>query len=144
MTCVPNVSLMSRPHPREERVWWRLADPSGFINVDYFLEIKFPSINQITENNDLWCNTGILGWWHSIFWQLSVHTVRYEFLTKPEESAQCHQTLSSRVGSGHESNLMLDSMVTLIDAHHYEKYKHEDHPVHVQWTWQCCVANFQH
>ena len=26
-----------------------------------------------------------------------------EFLTKPKESAECHQTLSSRVGSGHET-----------------------------------------
>ena len=33
-----------------------------------------------------------------------MHTVSYEFLMKPEESAECHQTLSSRVGSGHESN----------------------------------------
>ena len=32
-----------------------------------------------------------------------MHTVSYEFLMKPEESAGCHQTLSSRVGSGHET-----------------------------------------
>ena len=34
----------------------------------------------------------------------TMHTVSYEFLMKPEESAGCHQTLSSRVGTGHETN----------------------------------------
>ena len=33
-----------------------------------------------------------------------MHTVSYEFLMKPEESARCHQTLSSRVGAGHETS----------------------------------------
>ena len=33
----------------------------------------------------------------------TMHTVSYEFLMKPEESAGCHQTLSSRVGAGHET-----------------------------------------
>ena len=33
-----------------------------------------------------------------------MHTVSYEFFIKPEESANCHQTLSTRVGSGHETN----------------------------------------
>ena len=33
-----------------------------------------------------------------------MYTVSYEFLMKPEESARCHQILSSRVGSGHETN----------------------------------------
>ena len=32
-----------------------------------------------------------------------MHTVSYEFLMKPDESAECHQTLSSRVGSGQET-----------------------------------------
>ena len=32
-----------------------------------------------------------------------MHTVSYEFLIKPKESAGCHQTLSSLVGSGHET-----------------------------------------
>ena len=32
-----------------------------------------------------------------------MHTVSYEFLMKPKESAGCHQTLSSRVGAGHET-----------------------------------------
>ena len=31
-------------------------------------------------------------------------TVSYEFLLKPAESAECHQTLSTQVGSGHETN----------------------------------------
>ena len=34
------ISLVPRPHLRE-RVWWHLADTSGFINVDYFLERNF-------------------------------------------------------------------------------------------------------
>ena len=33
-----------------------------------------------------------------------MHTASYEFLIKPKESAGCHQTLSSRVGSGDETN----------------------------------------
>ena len=32
-----------------------------------------------------------------------MRTVSYEFLMKPEESAECHQTLSPQVGSGHET-----------------------------------------
>ena len=38
-----------------------------------------------------------------------MHTVSYEFLMKPEESAGCHQTLSSRVGAGHETSSSKDS-----------------------------------
>jgi len=34
-----------------------------------------------------------------------MHTASYEFLMKPKESAGCHQTLSSRVGSGDETTL---------------------------------------
>ena len=37
-----------------------------------------------------------------------MHTVSYEFLMKPEESADSHQTLSPRVGSGHETNYSND------------------------------------
>ena len=33
-----------------------------------------------------------------------MHTASYEFVMKPKESAGCHQTLSSRVGSGDETN----------------------------------------
>ena len=33
-----------------------------------------------------------------------MHTASYEFLMKPDESAGCHQTLSSRVRSGDETN----------------------------------------
>ena len=35
-----------------------------------------------------------------------MHTVSYEFFIKPKESARCHQTLSPRVGSGHETNIV--------------------------------------
>ena len=34
-----------------------------------------------------------------------MHTVSCEFVINPEESAKCHQTLSSLVGSGHETKL---------------------------------------
>ena len=33
-----------------------------------------------------------------------MHTVSYEFLIKPKESAECHQTLSFWVGSSNETN----------------------------------------
>ena len=33
----------------------------------------------------------------------TMHTASYEFLMKLEESAGCHQTLSSQVGSGDET-----------------------------------------
>ena len=32
-----------------------------------------------------------------------MHTASYGFQRKPEESAECHQTLSLRVGSGHKT-----------------------------------------
>ena len=44
-----------------------------------------------------------------------MHTVSYEFSVKPEESAECHQTISSRVVSGHEttsSNTMTTSLAS--------------------------------
>ena len=34
-----------------------------------------------------------------------MHTASYEFLMKPKESARCHQTLSTRVGSGDETSI---------------------------------------
>ena len=36
-----------------------------------------------------------------------MHSASYEFLMKPKESARCHQTLSSQVGSEDETNLCL-------------------------------------
>ena len=42
-----------------------------------------------------------------------MHTVNYEFLMKSEESAGCHQTLSPRVGSGHETILILHALLQL-------------------------------
>ena len=51
----------------------------------------------------------------------TMHTVSYEFLMKPEESAGCHLTLSSRVGAGHETKeeadrtLLIKMAATLID-----------------------------
>ena len=35
-----------------------------------------------------------------------MHTASYEFLMKPKELAGCHQTLSSQLGSGDETNLL--------------------------------------
>ena len=35
----------------------------------------------------------------------TMHTASYEFLMRPKESAECHQTLSSWVESGHETRL---------------------------------------
>ena len=40
-----------------------------------------------------------------------MHTTNYDFLMKPKESARCHQTLSSRVGSGDETNIVRSSCV---------------------------------
>ena len=37
----PLCCLVPRPHPREEKVWLRSANPSGFINIEYFLERNF-------------------------------------------------------------------------------------------------------
>ena len=34
-----------------------------------------------------------------------MHTASYKFVMKPEESARCHQTLSSQVGSGDKTSL---------------------------------------
>ena len=68
------------------------------------------------RKHNLQCNTGN-PWllWHDdtalflacklvISSQLAMPTASYEFLMKPKESAGCHQTLSSRVGSGDETN----------------------------------------
>ena len=46
-----------------------------------------------------------------------MHTVSYEFLMKPEESAGCHQTLSSRVGSGHETTQRMASSTLSVTSH---------------------------
>ena len=43
----------------------------------------------------------------------TMHTVSYEFLMKPKESAGCHQTLSSRVGAGHETTINLHPVCLL-------------------------------
>ena len=48
-----------------------------------------------------------------------MHTVSYEFLMKPEESAGCHQTLSLQVGAGHETNTSLEC--SLLWAHYWVK-----------------------
>ena len=40
-----------------------------------------------------------------------MHTASYEFLMKPKESAGCHQTLSTRVGSGDETTTSYELFV---------------------------------
>ena len=112
------MSLVLCPDPTsEEMVWWRLADPSGFINVDHFLGENFPTTNHIAENTICsatpeisWLlqhdDTALFGMWTS--YPLStMDTASYELLMKPQESAECHQTLSSQdlVWSGHETNV---------------------------------------
>ena len=37
-----------------------------------------------------------------------MHTASQEFLLLPEKSAECHQTLSSQVGSGHKAKQDLE------------------------------------
>ena len=55
-----------------------------------------------------------------------MHTVSYEFLMiKPEESAKCHQTLSSRVGSGHETTHS-QAIPSLISRPGHS---------HISWSW---------
>ena len=39
-----------------------------------------------------------------------MHTASQEFLLLPEESAECHQTLSSQVGSGHETKVIRERL----------------------------------
>ena len=47
------------------------------------------------------------GWARDLYQFATIHTVNYEFLIKPEESAKCHQTLSSQVGSENKTNALL-------------------------------------
>ena len=50
-----------------------------------------------------------------------MHKASYGFLTKAEESARCHQTLSSQVGSGDETNPQ-----SPICQHYTNSYAHMD------------------
>ena len=77
------------------------ADPSGFITF----------WREISENTICGCNTGksclLLHDDTALFCCVNfstMHTASYEFLMKPKESAGCHQTLSSRVGSGYKTS----------------------------------------
>ena len=45
-----------------------------------------------------------------------MHTVSYEFLMKPKESAGRHQTLSSLVGSGHETMVQVVGMYCAVQC----------------------------
>ena len=46
-------SLVPRPQQRGERVWWDLANPSGFINIKYFLGRIFICQSQCRKHH-LW------------------------------------------------------------------------------------------
>ena len=87
--------------------WWHSADPSGFINIGYFLQGKLSQ--PITLQKNLCATLEIVGYFSSdtalLVHELvsAMHTASYEFLTKPEESAECHKTLSLRVGSVHKA-----------------------------------------
>ena len=54
--------LVPRPHPREERVWLRLADPSGFINIEYFLERNFPPPTTLQKTQPIVATPEIHGY----------------------------------------------------------------------------------
>ena len=103
--------VVSCPDPtREERIWWCLTDLSGLINVDCFpwRIFKPPIMLQKTG----W-NTGNSWLFHSTMWYHSsflacklvisstMHTVSYEFLIKPEESAR--MSPDPPLGSEHET-----------------------------------------
>ena len=83
-----------------------LLDIHRYLRLHYFLERNFSppitlqktqSVVATPESHD---DT-------ALFWCVNVstmHTASYEFLMKPKESARCHQTLSSRVGSGYKTS----------------------------------------
>ena len=63
-------SLVPRPPPTRERVWWHQADTSGFINIHYFLERKYLSANHIAERQSVVQHRKFLASsarWHSTF-----------------------------------------------------------------------------
>ena len=65
----PFGSLIPRPHLRE-RVWWHLADSSGFIKVDYFLERDFSPPITLQKRQSVVQHRKSLAtsaWWHSTF-----------------------------------------------------------------------------
>ena len=72
---------------------------------------KFLSANNIAENTICSATPEILGYFSMMtqhfFWHVNLFSVlNYtysEFLMKPKESAGCHQTFSSPVGSGDET-----------------------------------------
>ena len=89
-----------------------LLDIRWSLRLHYFLERNFsPCTNHIAENTICVCNTGksclLLHDDTALFWCVNfstMHTASYEFLMKPKESARCHHTLSSWVGSGYETS----------------------------------------
>ena len=98
MSCHHHSSLMPRPHPQGERLWWCSADPSGFIN-NYFLGRIFSlPIADNTMCNFLaiyFSTVNTVQWTQHIigsFQFYTMHTASYEFSMKLKEPAKCHQT----------------------------------------------------
>ena len=93
--CYPHVV-----NAQEQRVWWYLANSTGFVNVDYyFLGENIPSANHTAENasSTQWHNT-CLACKLVISRQLCIQYAM-NFLMKPKKSV----TRSSQVRSGHKT-----------------------------------------
>ena len=65
-----------------------------------------------------------------------MHTVSYEFLMKPKESAGCHQTLSSLVGSGHETTLHPTDIIHVVSV---PRTSHFSLLFHHHFLVSCCI-----
>ena len=75
------------------------ADPSGFITFWREISLHAPITLQKTQSAE-----SLAYFCMMIQHCVNFSTASYEFLMKPKESTGCHQTLSSRVGSGYETS----------------------------------------
>ena len=133
------------PDPiREERVWWCSA------SLTITFRESFPSTNHITENTICSAAPEILGYFstmtqHFLACKLIISSqLSYEFSMKPKESAECHQTFTSRVGSRHETLLPCKSVIAStctwkIQCHFWQCHRMKP----PGWTWElgfvtCC------
>ena len=64
---------------------------------------ELSATNHIAESTICSATPEVLGYF-STFLAHELVTANYEFVMKPDESAECHQTLSLLGGSGHETN----------------------------------------
>ena len=79
-----NLSLSPIPHPRGDP-----ADPSGFIDVDYFLGRNF-SLSITLQKTQYQKVLATLAWWHSTL--VVISSKLYAMNMKPKKSSRCHQT----------------------------------------------------